>query len=142
MPILSKFTCVATGASTARHVNVDNGVTHEDPDDTAPVFPLGWGDVTIRRLVENPDTEGVRAVRALEQATLDAMLADPDVPPENKTDERIAMFAAKLDETYPWPEPAQVWEVSTWSPLSPGAIDAGMKAMAAAGFPALTPATE
>jgi hypothetical protein len=135
--IVSKFTCIATGAVTTRLVATDNGVTHEDPDIDAPAFPVGWGDVTIRRLVENPDTAGVRAVRALEQATLDEMLADPDVPPENKTAERVAMFAEKLDETYPWPEPAQVWEVSTWSPLSPGAIDAGMKAMAAAGFPAL-----
>lgn len=136
--IESRFTCAATGAVGRRTVTTEHGLSHEDPDETAPAFPLGWGDVTIRRLVENPDTEGVRAVRALEQATLDAMLADPDVPPENKTDERIAMFAAKLDETYPWPEPAQVWEVSTWSPLSPAALAAGMAAMATAGFPALT----
>jgi len=136
--ILSKFACVATGAAATRPVSIDHGVTHEDPDTDAPAFPTGWGEVTIRRLVENPETAGVLAVRALEQATLDAMLADPDVPPENKTAERIAMFAAKLDETYPMPEPAQVWEVSTWSPLSPAAIDAGLKAMAAAGFPALT----
>ncbi len=139
MSIETRFTCAATGAAARRTIPTEHGVTHEDPDDTAPAFPLGWGDVTIRRLVENPDTAGVRAIRAIEQGTLDAMLADPGVPEENKTVERIAMFAAKLDETYPWPEPAQVWEVSTWSPLSPGALESGLKAMSAAGFPTLTP---
>ena len=137
--IETRYTCAATGSAARRAVTTDHGVSYQDPDQDEPVFPLGWGDVTIRRLVENPDTAGVRTIRAIEQGTLDAMLDRPDVPAENKTDERIAMFAAKLDEMFPWPEPAQVWEVSTWSPLSPGALESGMKAMSAAGFPDLAP---
>lgn len=137
MPIDARFTCVATGASVRVPIPTSHGIDYEDSDD-AILLPLGWGEVRIRRMVENPECATVRSLRAAEQATLDAMIADPDVPDDRKSPELIAAFAAKLDEMYPLPEPATVFRSMTWYPLASGAIDQTLKAMETAGFPALT----
>lgn len=105
-----------------------------EPDETAPNLPVGWGRLQLDIVAPNPDVAKIEAIRQRERAQRDAMLADPDVPEEQKAHVRDT-FDAVLDEQYPVPENDMLVRRLELPVLSDEAMATIVAALKAAGLP-------
>lgn len=126
--------------------DVEDGAFVPVDDDEAETaeLPLGWGRITVERLVPNPEVELTRVVRreALAELTaeVEAQAQDPNHPQAAQIRAELAKgnVAQQLQELvegrHPMPDRDTVVLRATFSALSDEAIEAALEALKGAGF--------
>lgn len=123
----------------------DGAFVSVDDDETEAVeLPLGWGRITVERLVPNPEVELTRAARreALREYTaeVEAQAQDPNNPQAAQIRAELAKGSAAqqiqeiVETRHPMPERDTILVRATFNALSDEAIEAALEALKGAGF--------